>query len=68
MEAFILESLVGTQWRRGGQTFWTLESARNEGERMVKRKLAHRIRILVASVAPDAIAEIPTMSSTNVAN
>jgi hypothetical protein len=67
MEAFILESLVGTHWRRGGQTYWTLESARAEGERLLKRKLARRVRVLVACVNPEAVAEMPNTSPLTVA-
>ncbi len=59
MEAFILETLTATGWRRSGQTIWTIEAARKEAARLIRRKLALRVRILRAEVDPAAIVELP---------
>ena len=59
MDAFILETLVSTGWRRSGETFWTRDSADKEATRLIRRKLARRVRILPISVSPEAVAEFP---------
>ena len=58
MEAFILETLTATGWRRGGDTYWTLDSAITEGQRQIRRKLARGIRVLPVAVGDQAVAEL----------
>lgn len=59
MTAYLLESLFSTGWRRGGETFWTLDAAIKEGKRLVRRKLARRVRVLPIQVDPNAVADLP---------
>ena len=59
MEAFLLETMTSTGWRRGGVTYWTFDSAEREAKRLVRRKLARRVRILPVAVDSTAVAEIP---------
>jgi hypothetical protein len=64
MEAFILETLVSTGWRRSGETYWTLDTAITAGRQMIRRKLARRVRVLPVSIGHDAVAELPTPESS----
>ncbi len=59
MEAYLLETLTSTGWRRGGTTYWTLDSALTEGRRLIRRKLARSVRVLPVAVDVNAVAEIP---------
>lgn len=60
MDAFILETLTSTGWRRSGETFWTQDAAEKEAHRLVRRKLARQVRILPVSVDLRAVAVVPT--------
>jgi hypothetical protein len=44
MQAFVLETLTGTGWRRSGETFWTLETATAMAKSLLKKKQAQRVR------------------------
>jgi hypothetical protein len=57
MDAFVLETLLTSGWRRGGNVFWTVEDAEQEGKRLIKRKTAKAYRILPAKIDAVAIAE-----------
>lgn len=59
MDAYILEKMTSTGWRRSGETFWCLDAAIKEANRLVKRSLARRVRVLPVSVDLNAVAEIP---------
>jgi hypothetical protein len=59
MKAFILETLVSTCWRRGGETFWTLDAAEQAATRLIRRKLARCVRILPVHVDHDAVKVVP---------
>ena len=59
MEAFILETLVSTCWRRGGETYWTLDAAEQAAKQLIRRKLARRVRILSVQVDHDAVKVVP---------
>ena len=59
MEAFILETLVSTGWRRSGNTYWTLDDALTAGRKLLRRKLARRVRVLSVQVGRDVVAELP---------
>ncbi len=59
MEAYILEIGTATGWRRGGETFWDLSTAEAAGRRLIRRKLARRIRVLPLQVSLDAVSEFP---------
>lgn len=62
MQAYILETLSGTGWRRSGETFWTLDTAQAMAERMLRKKLAQRVRVLPVEVNLNAVAEYPQTS------
>lgn len=62
MQAFVLETLTGTGWRRSGETFWTLETATAMAKSLLKKKQAQRVRILPVNVSLDAIAEFPQLT------
>ena len=59
MDAFILETLVSTGWRRSGETYWTLDVAIAAGREMIRRKLARRVRVLPVHIDHNAVAELP---------
>ena len=59
MDAFLLETLTSTGWRRGGETYWTLDAAEQAARRLIRRKLARRVRILPVRVEVEAVAEVP---------
>ena len=63
MDAFILETLVSTGWRRSGETYWTLDAAVTAGRALIRRKLARRVRVLPIHVDPNAVAELPAVAS-----
>ena len=63
MDVFLLECLYATGWKRGGDTYWTFDSAKAEAERLVRRKLARRVRILPISVNLNATEEVPAINS-----
>ncbi len=59
MQAYILETLTGTGWRRSGDTFWTLETAAAMAKLLLKKKQAQRVRVLPVEVNLNAVAEFP---------
>lgn len=59
MQAFVLETLTGTGWRRSGETFWTLETATAMAKLLLKKKHAQRVRVLPVEVSLDAVADLP---------
>jgi len=59
MDAFILETLVSTGWRRSGEVFWEFDEAISAGRRMIRRKLARRVRVLPVCVTLEAVADLP---------
>ena len=60
MQAYILETLTGTGWRRSGETFWTLETATAMANLLLNKKQAQRVRVLPVTVNLTAVAEFPT--------
>lgn len=63
MEAFILETLVSTGWRRSGDTYWTIDSALAAGRALIRRKLARQIRVLPVQVGDVAVATLPSVAA-----
>lgn len=63
MQAFILETLTGTGWRRSGETFWTLETAKSMAKLLLKKKQAQRVRVLPVTIDLNAVAEFPIAES-----
>lgn len=59
MQAFVLETLTGTGWRRSGETFWTIETATAMAKALLKKKHAQRVRVLSVDVSLEAVAEFP---------
>lgn len=59
MDAYILETLLATGWRRAGEVYWTLESAIAAGNRLLKLRRAGRIRVLPIKVDLNPVAELP---------
>ena len=59
MTGYVLETLAGNSWCRGGETFWTLDAAQDAGRRLIRRSLARRVRILPVDVDPVAVCEFP---------
>ena len=64
MEAFILETLVSTGWRRSGETYWTIDTALAAGRKMIRRKLARQVRVLPVQIGHNAVAELPSAESS----
>jgi hypothetical protein len=59
MQGFILETLLVSGWKRGGEVYWTLADAQAVGSRLIKRKLARKVRILPAEIQLNPVAEVP---------
>lgn len=59
MEAYLLETLVSTGWRRSGNTYWTLDDALAAGRSLIRRKLARRVRVLPIEVGQSVVATLP---------
>ena len=59
MQAFLLETLTGREWKRGGRIYWTVESARREAGRMVSAGKAVAVRILSADVDLQSVENVP---------
>jgi hypothetical protein len=57
MNAFTLERLFPTGWRRDGQILWRLEDATHEAEKLVSSGEVRGIRVLAIQVNPHAIVE-----------
>ena len=66
MQAYILETLTGTGWRRSGDTFWTLETATAMANLLLKKKQAQRVRVLPVVVNLNAVAEFPASAEREV--
>ena len=64
MDAFIFESLFSSGWKRGGETYWTLETAKIEARRLVRRGRARQVRILPLSVGLEPVATVPESEPT----
>ncbi len=58
MQAFILETLTGTGWRRSGDIYWTLDTARSMATQLLRKKQAQRVRILSVDVSLEAVEEL----------
>ena len=59
MRAFVLETLTGRDWKRGGRIYWTVESARNQARRLVNANKAVAVQILGADVELTPVDGIP---------
>ena len=62
MQAFILETLSGTGWRRHSDTIWTLEAASDTAQSLISQRRAKRVRVLPVEVSLAAVAEYPEES------
>lgn len=60
MQAFILETLAGREWRPGGRIYWTADVARRKAQRLVSAGKAVAVRILTADVEPQPVEDIRT--------
>lgn len=58
MNAFVLEKLFSTGWQRAGELFWRRCDAEAAGHLAIGRERARAVRILVATISPDAVSEI----------
>jgi hypothetical protein len=59
MQGFILDTLLVSGWKRGGEIYWTLEDAKGVGSRLIRRRLARQVRILPAEIQLNPVAELP---------
>lgn len=59
MDSFILEVLTVTGWRRGGVVHWTLDDAVDAANKLIRRRLARRVRVLRVIVELNAVTELP---------
>jgi hypothetical protein len=57
VQAFVLEHLFPTGWRRDGQLFWRFGDAEREASRILKDGEARGVRILPVRVNSDAVFE-----------
>ena len=59
MDAFVLECLQSTGWKRSGDAYWTLDAAKAKAVRLIAKRQAQRVRILPVEVNLNAVAEFP---------
>jgi hypothetical protein len=59
MKAFLLEKLFDSGWKLEGPVFWTLPLASKEAGRLIRRKLARRVRVRPVTISETSIAEVP---------
>ena len=58
MQAFLLERLFPTGWRRGGELFFRLSDATREADRLVTTHELRGVRILPVRILSDAVVEL----------
>ena len=58
MQAFLLERLYPTGWRRSGELYWRLSDAERESQRTMKHQNVRGVRVLAARINPDAVMEL----------
>ena len=57
MQAFLLERLYPTGWRRSGELYWHLSEAERESRRTLQEQQVRGVRVLAVRVNPDAVME-----------
>ena len=58
MQAFLIERLYPTGWRRAGNLYWRLSDAERESHRAIKEQAARGMRVLSVRINPDAVLEL----------
>jgi len=59
MQAFVLERLYPSGWRRTGELFWRLSDAQLASRQAISDEAVRAVRILSARINPDAVIEMP---------
>ncbi len=60
MQAFLIERLFETGWKLEGPVYWTFDLATKEATRMLRRRIARRVRIRPIEVSDASIVELPS--------
>ena len=63
MQAFLLERLFPTGWRRSGELYWRLSDAERESQRTMRERKVRGVRVLTVRINPDAVIELLADSS-----
>ena len=58
MQAFLLERLFPTGWRRSGELYWRLSDAERESQRTMYEHKARGVRVLSVRINPEAVIEV----------
>ena len=58
MQAFLLERLFPTGWRRSGELYWRLSDAEQESQRTMQEQKVRGVRVLSVRINPDAVIEL----------
>lgn len=58
MQAFLLERLYPTGWRRSGELYWRLSDAERESLRAMQEQNVRGVRVLSVRINPDAVLEL----------
>jgi len=58
MQAFLLERLYPTGWRRSGELYWRLSEAERESLRAMQEQNVRGVRVLSVRINPDAVLEL----------
>ncbi|MCB9875818.1 MAG: hypothetical protein H6821_16740 [Planctomycetaceae bacterium] len=58
MQAFLLERLFPTGWRRSGELYWRLSDAERESQRTMQEQNVRGVRILAVRINPEAVIEL----------
>ena len=58
VQAFLIERLYPTGWRRSGQLFWRFSDAQSESEKEIRNRNARGVRVLSVKINPDAVIEM----------
>ena len=58
MQAFLLERLFPTGWRRSRDLYWRLSDAERESQRTMQEQKVRGVRVLSVRINPDAVLEL----------
>lgn len=65
MNAYLLESLHPTGWRRSGELHWRFADASDAASRMLRDATARAVRVLPVTIRPDAVLTLERSPSTD---
>lgn len=67
MQAYLIESLSSSGWRRAGALYWRKSDATKEADRRVAKRTAKACRVLSVTVQPDEVYAVGCESAEAIA-